>query len=536
MAILLRKLELPFAGPIVRLGGGSLGVTALFCKAMIDLKTLEIWFVTGSQHLYGPDALKQVAANSEHIVSALNAAAAIPTRVVFKPVVTTPSEVTALCQEANSSPNCIGVLTWCHTFSPSKMWINGLKHLHKPLAHLHSQFNRDIPWSTIDMDFMNLNQAAHGDREHGFIMSRMRLNRKVIAGFWQKSQIQQQLGSWCRAAAAWHDWQGAKFCRIGDNMREVAVTEGDKVSAQMQFGYSVNGYGVGDLVERINASTDKAVDELVASYEASYRFSPKLRDQNSVRQSLREAARIEIGLRAFLTEGGFKGFTTTFEDLHGLAQLPGISEQRLMAEGYGFGAEGDWKTCALVRAMKVMGTGLKGGTSFMEDYTYHFDTDRSLVLGAHMLEICPSIAQGKPSMEVHPLGIGGKADPVRLVFDTPAGAGLNASMIDLGNRFRLLINEVDVVAPEQALPKLPVARAIWIPKPNLQIASAAWIYAGGAHHTGFSQSVTSEMMEDFAELAGLELVVIDAATTLRQFKQVLRWNEVYYGLRNGFVC
>lgn len=503
---------------------------------MIDLKTFEIWFVTGSQHLYGPATLAQVAANSQQIASALDAAPAIPVRILFKPVVKTASEVTALCQAANNDPQCVGLITWCHTFSPSKMWINGLKQLTKPLAHLHSQFNRDIPWASIDMDFMNLNQAAHGDREHGFIMSRMRLNRKVVAGFWQKPQVQQQLGSWCRAAAAWHDWQGAKFCRLGDNMREVAVTEGDKISAQMQFGYSVNGYGVGDLVQHVNGASDTAVEALVAAYQASYRFAPKLHNQSSVRQSLREAARIEVGLRAFLTEGGFKGFTTTFEDLHGLAQLPGISVQRLMAEGYGFGAEGDWKTCALVRAMKVMGTGLKGGTSFMEDYTYHFDSDRSLVLGAHMLEICPSIAQDKPSMEVHPLGIGGKADPVRLVFETPVAAGLNASMVDLGNRFRLLVNEVEVVAPEHPLPKLPVARALWLPKPNLQIASTAWIYAGGAHHTGFSQAVTSEMMEDFAEIAGIEFVAIDAGTNLRQFKQALRWNEAYYGLRYGFVC
>ena len=502
---------------------------------MIDLNNLEVWFVTGSQHLYGPATLKQVASNSQQIANALDAAAEIPVQVVFKPVVKTPNEVSELCRDANSAPSCIGLITWCHTFSPSKMWINGLKHLHKPLAHLHTQFNRDIPWSSIDMDFMNLNQAAHGDREHGFIMSRMRLNRKVVVGHWQRTEVQQQLGAWCRAAAAWHDWQGARFCRFGDNMREVAVTEGDKVSAQMQFGYSVNGYGVGDLVQRVNAASDKQVDHLVAEYEATYTVAAKLRKDGAMRQSLREAARIELGLRAFLMQGDFKGFTTTFEDLHGLAQLPGISAQRLMADGYGFGAEGDWKTCALVRAMKVMGVGLKGGTSFMEDYTYHLDTSRSVVLGAHMLEICPSIAKGKPSMEVHPLSIGGKADPVRLVFDTPAGRGLNVSLIDLGNRFRLHLNEVEVVAPQKPLPKLPVARALWVPKPNLQVGAAAWIYAGGAHHTGFSQAVTTEMIEDFAEIAGLELVVIDAGTNLRQFKQQLNWNEVYYGLRTGFV-
>jgi L-arabinose isomerase len=415
------------------------------------------------------------------------------------------------------------------------MWINGLKSLRKPIAHLHTQHNRDIPWASIDMDFMNLNQAAHGDREHGFIMSRLRLNRKVVVGFWQDSSVQRQLGDWSRAAAAWNDWQGAKFARFGDNMREVAVTEGDKVAAQMQFGYSVNGYGVGDLVKRVNSATDKAVDKLIAEYEAAYSLAPALRKDGNMRQSLREAAKIECGLRAFLKDGGFKGFTDTFEDLHGLAQLPGIASQRLMADGYGFGAEGDWKTCALVRAMKVMATGLKGGTSFMEDYTYHLDPKRSLVLGAHMLEICPSIAKGKPSCEVHPLGIGGKADPVRLVFDTPAGHGLNASMIHMGNRFRMLVNEVDVVAPEKPLPKLPVARAVWIPKPDLRVGAAAWIYAGGAHHTGFSQVVTTEMLEDFAAMAGIEMVVIDADTKLRRFKQELEWNDVAYGLRRGFV-
>jgi L-arabinose isomerase len=502
---------------------------------MIDLKKLEIWFVTGSQQLYGPEALKQVAVNARQVVQALDAAAAIPAAVLFKAVVTTPEEAAALCQEANAAANCIGLVTWCHTFSPSKMWINGLKALRKPLLHLHTQHNRDIPWPTIDMNFMNLNQAAHGDREHGFIMSRLRLNRKVVVGYWQDAGVQSQIGAWGRAAAAWHDWQGARFARFGDNMREVAVTEGDKVAAQMQFGYSVNGYGVGDLVKCVNEASDQETDQLVQEYEASYAVAPALRKNGKQRNSLREAARIELGLRAFLTAGGFKGFTDTFEDLPGLAQLPGIATQRLMADGYGFGPEGDWKTCALVRAMKVMAAGLKGGTSFMEDYTYHLNPKGMQVLGAHMLEICPTIAKGKPSMEVHPLGIGGKADPVRLVFDTPAGEALNASMIDMGNRFRLIVNEVEVVAPQKPLPNLPVARAIWECKPNLQVAAACWIYAGGAHHTGFSQAVTTEMLEDLAEIAGIEFLVIDGQTGLRQFKQELRSNEVYYALRSGFV-
>jgi L-arabinose isomerase len=502
---------------------------------MINLEQLEVWFVTGSQSLYGPKTLKQVAANSHEVASGLDDAASIPVRIVFKPVVKTPAEITSICQEANIAPNCVGLVTWCHTFSPSKMWINGLKLLHKPLLHFHTQHNRDIPWPTIDMDFMNLNQAAHGDREHGFIMSRLRLNRKVVVGHWQDAEVQAQIGAWSRAAAAWHDWQGARFCRFGDNMREVAVTEGDKVAAQMQFGYSVNGYGVGDLVKCVSEVSEAQVDRLVKEYYAAYKVAARLRNEGQARKSVREAARIELGLRAFLSAGSFKGFTDSFEDLHGLTQLPGVAVQRLMADGYGFGAEGDWKTAALVRAMKVMAVGLKGGTSFMEDYTYHLAPKRNRVLGAHMLEICPSIAKAKPSLEVHPLGIGGKADPVRLVFDTLEGRALNASIIDMGNRFRLLVNEVEVVAPDKPLPKLPVARAVWIPKPSLQVGAAAWIYAGGAHHTGFSQAVTTEMIEDFAEIAGIELSVIDAGTNLRQFKNELRWNEVYYGLRNGLV-
>ncbi len=502
---------------------------------MIDLKQLEVWFVTGSQQLYGPAALKQVAANAQRVADALDSGRDIPVNIIFKPVVKTPAEATSLCLEANMQSKCIGLLTWCHTFSPSKMWINGLKALRKPLLHLHTQYNRDIPWPTIDMDFMNLNQAAHGDREHGFIMSRLRLNRKVVVGHWQDPHVQARIGAWCRAAAAWQDWQGAKFCRFGDNMREVAVTEGDKVGAQIQFGYSVNGFGVGDLVKRINQVTDAEIDRLLQDYEARYTLVPALRKNGNMRSSLREAAKIEVGLRAFLATGGFKGFTDSFEDLHGLAQLPGIAAQRLMAEGYGFGPEGDWKTCALVRAMKVMASGLKGGTSFMEDYTYHLDPKDTLVLGAHMLEICPSIAAGKPSVQVHPLAIGGKADPVRLVFDASAGPAVNASMIDLGNRFRLLVNEVEVVPPPKPLPRLPVARALWRCKPNLAVAAACWIHAGGAHHTGFSHAVTAEMLEDFAELAGIELMVIDAKTEVRAFRQELRQNEAYYAPRSGLV-
>jgi len=503
---------------------------------MNDLKRLKVWFVTGSQPLYGRAVLQQVAAHAQQVVRALDAAPAVPAKLICTPVVKTPEEITALCQQANTAADCLGLITWCHTFSPAKMWIPGLKLLRKPLCHLHTQFNRDLPWSTLDMDFMNLNQAAHGDREHGFILSRMRRNRKVVVGHWQEAAVHQQLGAWCRAAAAWADWQGAKFCRFGDNMREVAVTEGDKVAAQVQLGFAVNGYGVGDLVQRVNAVPDAAIGKLVREYQRAYQMAADLRPGGARHEAVRQAARIELGLRAFLKEGGFKGFTTTFEDLHGLTQLPGLAVQRLMAEGYGFGAEGDWKTAALVRALKVMSTGLAGGTSFMEDYTYHLAPRRRLVLGAHMLEICPSIARGKPALQVHPLSIGGKADPARLVFDAAPGAAVNAALIDLGNRFRLLVNEVDVVPPAQPLPKLPVARALWIPRPNLSMAAAAWLYAGGAHHTAFSQAVTTEMLEDFAGMAGLELVVIDGETKLRALKRELEWNEVAYGLRGGFAA
>jgi L-arabinose isomerase len=493
----------------------------------------EVWFLTGSQHLYGPETLKMVATHSEEIAKALSEAPAIPVKVVFKPVLTTPDAISTVCQEANNDPNCIGLITWCHTFSPSKMWINGLKALRKPVAHFHTQHNRTIPWSTIDMDFMNLNQAAHGDREHGFIMSRLRFNRKVVVGFWQEASVQAKLGAWARAAAGWHDWQGARFARFGDNMREVAVTEGDKVAAQIAFGYSVNGYGVGELVRSVGAVTDAAIDKLVQEYQDTYDMAADLRAGGARHGSVREAARIELGMRSFLEAGGFKGFTTTFEDLHGLVQLPGLAVQRLMADGYGFGAEGDWKTAALVRAMKVMATGLPGGTSFMEDYTYHLPTVGKKVLGAHMLEICPSIASGKPSLQAHPLGIGGKADPARLVFNTPVGPALNASLIDLGNRFRLIINEVEVVKPDQPMPKLPVAQAVWEPKPDFETACGCWIYAGGAHHTSFTQAVTTEMLENFAEMAGLECLVIGAGTSESEFKKELRWNEVYYHLAHG---
>jgi len=500
---------------------------------MIDLKQLEVWFVTGSQHLYGDETLKKVAEHSQIIAKSLADSAEIPVKVVFKPVLTTPQAITDICLEANQAKNCIGLIAWMHTFSPAKMWIAGLRTLTKPLAHLHTQFNRDIPWSTIDMDFMNLNQSAHGCREFGFICSRMRLARKVVVGHWQEPEVVERLGVWARAACAWHDGQGAKVARFGDNMREVAVTEGDKVEAQLRLGYSVNGYGVGDVVGHIDGVTAGDIDQLMDAYDAEYDVAPLLRPGGDARPALREAARIEAGLRAFLRAGNFKAFTDTFENLHGLKQLPGLAVQRLMADGYGFGAEGDWKTAALVRAMKVMAAGLPGGTSFMEDYTYHLDPNGMKVLGAHMLEVCSSIAAGRPSLEIHPLGIGGKEDPVRLVFNAAAGPALNASILDLGSRFRLLVNEVDVIPPVQPLPKLPVARALWVPLPDLKTAAAAWILAGGAHHTGFSQSLTAEHLEDYAEMAGIEFLLINRDTRLSEFKKELRWNEAYYFLANG---
>jgi L-arabinose isomerase len=500
---------------------------------MIDLKQYEVWFVTGSQHLYGPKTLEQVAANSCEIASALGDSAEIPVRVLFKPVLTTPEDIRQLCLEANSAKNCIGLITWMHTFSPAKMWIAGLSLLKKPFLHLHTQFNREIPWSTIDMDFMNLNQSAHGDREFGFIGSRMRLNRRVVVGHWQDDEVQKEIGVWVRAACAWADWQGAKIARFGDNMRDVAVTEGDKVEAQIRLGYDVYGYGVGDLVKRVDSVMDAEVDELVQTYLDEYDVAEELKPGAARNSSLRNGARIEIGLRSFLCDGNFKSFTTTFEDLHGLTQLPGLAVQRLMRDGYGFGAEGDWKTSALVRAMKVMSAGIKGGVSFMEDYTYHFSATGDKVLGAHMLEICESIASAQPKLEIVPLSIGGKADPVRLIFDSNTGPAIGASIIDMGERFRLIANVVDVVPTDAPLPKLPVARALWLPRPNLKVAAAAWIYAGGAHHTSFSYAVTSEHLQDFAEIAGIEFLLINENTRLDDFKKELRWNDLYYHLAKG---
>ena len=499
---------------------------------MQHLATPTLWFVVGSQHLYGPGPLEEVAANGERVARELGAAGAMPLPVVFAGLLTTPDEVRSLVDRANADAECAGLILWMHTFSPAKMWIGGLSALRKPFCHLHTQFHRELPWASIDMDFMNLNQAAHGDREAGFLHTRMRLRRKVVVGHWSDTEVHDRLGAWARAVHAWHDLQGARFARFGDNMREVAVTEGDKVAAEMRFGFAVNGYGVGDLAARVDEVSEAAIGGLVEEYEERYDVRPELRADGDRHDALRYGARLELGLRAFLGEGGFKGFTTTFEDLHGLRQLPGLAVQRLMADGYGFGAEGDWKTAALLRALKVVGHGLEGGTSFMEDYTYHLAPGGHQVLGAHMLEVCTSIAAARPSLEVHPLGIGGKEDPVRLVFDAPPGPAVNVSLVDMGGRFRLIVNEVDAVEHPE-LPKLPVARAVWECRPDFKTACAAWILAGGAHHTVYSYAVTSEHVEDLAEIAGVEVVIIDAHTRLRELKADLRHDDLAFALSQG---
>jgi L-arabinose isomerase len=497
------------------------------------LERLEAWFVTGSQHLYGEAVLERVDENARHIAGFLDEAADVPVRIVAKPVVTTPDAIAAVLREADASPTCVGVVAWMHTFSPAKMWIAGLTDLRKPLVHLHTQYNRDLPWAEIDMEFMNLNQSAHGDREFAFIQTRLRRGRKTVVGHWQDPVVARRLGAWARAAAGWHEAHRLRIARFGDNMREVAVTEGDKVEAQARLGFSVNGYGVSDLSARVAAVSGTEIDTLVAAYEEDYDLVPELRPAGARHAELRSAARIEAGLRGFLVDGGFGAFTDTFEDLSDLQQLPGIGVQRLMADGYGFGAEGDWKAAALVRILKVMATGLPGGTSFMEDYTYHLGDPVPEVLGAHMLEVCPSIAAGRPSCEIHPLSIGGRADPVRLVFDAAPGPARVVGLADLGDRFRLLVSVVDVVEPDEPLARLPVARAVWQPRPDLATAAEAWLMAGGPHHTAFTSALGIEALTDFADMADVELLVIDEGTSAVGFKHELRWNQAYHFLKRG---
>jgi L-arabinose isomerase len=499
-------------------------------KALVDR---EVWLIVGSQDLYGDEVLRVAGEHGQTIAQALDEAPSIPVRVVARPVVTTPESIERVCLEATSSAACIGVIAWMHTFSPSRMWIAALAGLRKPLLHLHTQFNRDLPWGEIDMDFMNLNQSAHGDREFAYLATRIGLRRTTVVGHWQDPRVQERVGVWARAAAGWQELRQLKVARFGDNMRQVAVTEGDKVEAQLRFGSRVNGYGVNELVQAVQAAPQEAVERVAEEYDSRYALAPGLRAGGGQRPALLEAARIEVGLRTFLEAGGFGAFTDTFEDLGGLPQLPGIAVQRLMADGYGFGAEGDWKTAVLVRAMKVMATGLAGGTSFMEDYTYHLGSHPAQVLGAHMLEVCPSIAADTPSCEIHPLSIGGRADPVRLVFTAAPGAAIVVGLLDLGERFRLVLNEVDVVRPPASLPRLPVARALWEPRPSLEIAAGAWLLAGGPHHTSFSTALSLEHLEDLAEMAGIELVVIGADTTVRGAAKELRWNHAFYQPARG---
>ena len=497
---------------------------------MTALEGRELWFAAGAQALYGPEVLRTVAEHSREVAAALDAFPDIPTRVRNRGVVVSHESIRRLCLDASSDDTCVGLVVWMHTFSPAKMWIAGLSALQKPLLHLHTQFNRELPWAEIDMDFMNLNQSAHGDRELASLETRMGIRRKTVVGHWSDSRVRRRIGAWARAACGWHELQRLSIARFGDNMRQVAVTEGDKVEAQIRLGAAVNGYGVGELARMVSEVSDADADAVVRDYDERYAVAPALCAAGEERASLRDAARIEIGLRAFLAAGGFGAFTDTFEDLGDLPQLPGIAVQRLMEEGFGFGAEGDWKTAALLRAAKVMAVGLPGGTSFMEDYTYDLVPGDGRVLGAHMLEVCPSLAADRPSCEVHPLSIGGRGDPVRLVFSASPGPAVNAALVDLGDRFRLLVNEVDVIEPEQPLPKLPVARALWRPRPDLPTAAEAWLVAGGPHHTVLSTQLDTEVFADFAEIAGIELVVVDAETQLRDFGRELRWNEAYFQL------
>jgi L-arabinose isomerase len=494
----------------------------------------EIWFLTGSQGLYGEEIVQQVIAQSREIADQLGGAKSVPFDVVWKPVLTDSSAIRRLCLEASSDDNCIGVIAWMHTFSPAKMWISGLDALRKPLLHLHTQSNLALPWAEIDMDFMNLNQAAHGDREFGYIQTRLGTTRKTVTGHVSDPVVASRVGIWARAAAAAAALRTARLARFGDNMRDVAVTEGDKVEAELRFGVSVNTYGVNDLVAVVDAVEDSAVDVLVEEYQDRYAVASELLHGGDRHESLRYAARIEAGLRSFLTDGGFTAFTTNFEDLGGLRQLPGLAVQRLMADGYGFGGEGDWKTSVLVRGLKVMADGLPGGTSFMEDYTYHLVPGEEKILGAHMLEVCPSIAGEQPRVEIHPLGIGNREDPVRLVFDAEPGQAVVLGLADLGERFRLIGNEIEVVRPDAPLPNLPVARAVWKPAPDLRTSTESWLTAGGPHHTVLSSALTSEHLWDFADILRTELALIDANTSVRRFTQELRWNQAYYRLAQGF--
>jgi L-arabinose isomerase len=485
----------------------------------------EIWFLTGTQNLYGDDVLKQVAEQSSEVSSLLAKNLEAPVEIIWKPILKTAEEIRQTMQDASSNNSCIGVIVWMHTFSPAKMWISGLHALTKPLLHLHTQANSQLPWATIDMDFMNLNQAAHGDREHGHIQARMNNGRKIVVGHASDAKVQKRVSNWSRAAIGWHTSQNLKLARFGDNMRYVAVTDGDKTGAQLKLGFSVEAFGVNSLVDAVAQVTDKEIDALIPEYLDKYDVVPELKPGGARHDSLRYAASQEIALRKLMAAGGFGAFTTNFEDLGGLKQLPGLAVQRLMADGYGFGGEGDWKTSAFLRIVKSMAVGAKGGTSFMEDYTYHFGPGEPKVLGAHMLEVCPTIASAKPKLEIHPLGIGDREDPCRLVFDATPGKGFVTCLTDMGDHYRIVVNDIEVVTPDAPLPNLPVARAVWKPLPSLEVSAESWIYAGGSHHTVMSTALDVEVIQDFAEIAGVELLEINAKTDAHAFRHNVRWNS-----------
>ncbi len=489
----------------------------------------EIWFLTGTQNLYGPETLEQVAQQSQKVVEQLKSGFGASANIVWKPILKTSDEIRRVMLDASAADQCIGVIAWMHTFSPAKMWISGLDALQKPLLHLHTQAGQSLPWATIDMDFMNLNQAAHGDREFGHMVTRMGTARKVVVGHPTEKHVQDRITAWAFACIGWNTSQNLKLARFGDNMRYVAVTDGDKVSAQMKFGMSIENLGVNTLVAAVAEVSDAAAEALCKVYEAEYDVAPELRADGARHESLVYGAKIEIALRGILEAGGYGAFTSNFEDLGDLRQLPGLAVQRLMADGYGFGGEGDWKTSALGAILKSM-TPAGGGTSFMEDYTYHFGPGTPKVLGAHMLEVCPTISGQKPKIEIHPLGIGGKEDPVRMVFTAKPAAGRVVCLADMGDRFRLISNEITIVEPTEDLPKLPVARAVWEPAPSLAESAEAWILAGGSHHTVLTNSVSLETIEDFARIAKAELVIIDEDTNLRAFRKELQWSASYYRL------
>lgn len=495
----------------------------------------EIWFFVGSQDLYGEETLKQVAKQSAEIVKALDEKPEIPVKIVLKPTLKSSDAILDAFYEANSTNECIGIILWMHTFSPAKMWIRGLNVNTKPLLQLNTQANIEIPWDSIDMDFMNLNQAAHGDREFGYIMTRLDIARKVVVGHHTNPELGEKIGKWARAAAGWDDLNHLKVCRIGDNMRNVAVTEGDKTEAENKFGVAVNTWGVNELCQRINKVTDSQIGELLKEYQTSYEIDPVLLPGGERHDSLIEAMRIEVGLRDLLEEVEAFAFTDTFEDLGELRQLPGVAVQRLMADGYGFGAEGDWKTAVLVRLAKVMGYGLEGGASLMEDYTYNLVPGEEAILGAHMLEICPTLTSGKPRLEIHELGIGDKEDPVRLVFNASEKKdALVVALSDVRDRFRMVANLVNVITPQHELPKLPVARALWQPAPSMETSASCWLMAGAAHHTVMTTAVDREIFEDFARIAHVELAVIDWQTNQHDFEKELRLNQIYYKFAESF--